>query len=77
MCLANRGVDGLIPSMSLRENVTLPDWGAYWRRAFLHQKREVTDWKGRLAIKAPNHGVRVDALSGGNQQKSCSGNGCG
>lgn len=59
---------GLIMEMPIAENITL----ASLRGLFLDFAAEralAEEYKDRLAVKAPSTRVRVDSLSGGNQQK--------
>jgi ribose transport system ATP-binding protein len=68
---ANRERDGCVLSMTVQENILLPD-AALGRRAFLHAKREraeVCEWIDRLQIRPPRPDAPLSALSGGNQQK--------
>jgi ABC-type sugar transport system ATPase subunit len=70
----NRKLEGLIPEMSVRENVTLPSL-AFFRRAlvFISNRREVQLARtiiGRLRVKTPSINARINTLSGGNQQKA-------
>lgn len=70
----NRKVEGLIPEMSVRENVTLPSLEFFQRaRLFIRNRREVQlarTFIERLHIKMPSANARIGTLSGGNQQKA-------
>jgi ribose transport system ATP-binding protein len=63
---------GLITSMSVRENITLPDTRRYapagWIRAS-HEKAAAAKACDALQIKTPSIETAVSSLSGGNQQK--------
>jgi erythritol transport system ATP-binding protein len=63
----DRGRDGLIPEMSIRENVTLLGGGLLLSRA--EETVRVRDLVKRLQIAARDIELPVMALSGGNQQK--------
>jgi ribose transport system ATP-binding protein len=63
---------GLVRSLSVRENLTLPSISRFVsviviRRA--SERRDATTWFERLGIKAAGLEAGVDTLSGGNQQK--------
>jgi len=68
----DRRKTGLIGSMSIRENVTLPDLGRYSR---LHWIRRIAETRAArrqcqaMNVVAPSVETRVSDLSGGNQQK--------
>ena len=63
---------GLVTSMTIRENITLPALGRYAALGLLKFRREV-EAAGRLAkelrVKCASVEQRVSTLSGGNQQK--------
>jgi erythritol transport system ATP-binding protein len=64
----DRQRDGIIPDLSIRENITL---GAS-RRAILNKKADLQQaWRlaARLSIAATDLNLSVTSLSGGNQQK--------
>ena len=68
----DRQGEGLALSMSVADNVTLSDLAPYRRRGLLsaaRQRRAVSGWIERLAVKAKGPGQKVADLSGGNQQK--------
>lgn len=70
----NRKIEGLIPDMSVLENVTLPSL-AFFRQAliFISNRREsklAQTFIARLRVKTPSANVHIGKLSGGNQQKA-------
>ena len=68
----DRRNEGLIADMSLRENLTLPNIGAWakWGLLKLRQERaSASELVRRLDIKPPRLGQLARNLSGGNQQK--------
>jgi ABC-type sugar transport system ATPase subunit len=68
----DRKHQGLILSMTARENVSLPILQRLSRRTFirLRAERQLTqDYCDRLSVRAPTLDVQAAALSGGNQQK--------
>jgi ribose transport system ATP-binding protein len=68
----DRKQDGIIPDMSVRENLTLAALPALGRAGVVSHKkqREVVDrFMKRLRIKAASHDQKIRELSGGNQQK--------
>lgn len=69
---ANRHVEGLLMTMSIRENLTLADLSAYWRRARLQhraERKDVARLRSELSIRGSKDESAVTSLSGGNQQK--------
>jgi ribose transport system ATP-binding protein len=69
---ADRTAAGLVMEMSVRENMTLPSLGAFWRRLRLRtrdERADVTTWSARLGVKAAGPEALMTSLSGGNQQK--------
>jgi ribose transport system ATP-binding protein len=69
---ANRAETGIIPFLSIRENMTLPHLRGALSGLFLSARREARDvrpWLGRVDIRPPEPEKRADQLSGGNQQK--------
>ncbi|MAY62355.1 MAG: sugar ABC transporter ATP-binding protein [Rhizobiales bacterium] len=72
----DRRKDGSIAQMSIAHNISLSAEVALASGAFLkpEQERALSErYFGSLGIKAPDSGVAVDTLSGGNQQKVCLG----
>ena len=69
---ADRRQHGLIPQLTVAENVVLPDLSRNWRAAHLsrrREEREVRHWLDLTHVQPPDPTKRVDELSGGNQQK--------
>src|SRR5205085_1155269 len=63
---------GLIQSMTIRENFTLPDLPRYTRAGLINQAREsaaAAEGNKALRIKAESPEFVCEKLSGGNQQK--------
>jgi inositol transport system ATP-binding protein len=63
---------GLIPVRDIKENVGLSSLGKFFFGGFLHKRTEndlVSAICSRMRVKAPSLATRVEALSGGNQQK--------
>jgi ribose transport system ATP-binding protein len=70
---SDRLQNGVIPSMNIRENITISDVGRFWRRVRLDRRREsleVMSWIDRLRIYGATPEGDVMKLSGGNQQKT-------
>ena len=68
----NRIAQGVIPSASVRNNITLPFVERLSRLGFIRGSEEadvVAEYIGSLRIKTPSSRARVNTLSGGNQQK--------
>lgn len=68
----DRQSQGAILPMSIRDNITLPLLNRITGGWLLSPKKEgavAEAFARRLAVKAPDWHTRVDALSGGNQQK--------
>jgi ribose transport system ATP-binding protein len=71
-CTEDRKVEGIIPDMSVRENITLALLPRLTRAGIVDEarQREIVDrFMARLAIKASGPEQKVRELSGGNQQK--------
>ncbi|SDR16408.1 monosaccharide ABC transporter ATP-binding protein, CUT2 family [Rhizobiales bacterium GAS191] len=71
-CTEDRKVEGIIPEMSVRENITLSVLPRLTRAGIVDETREreiVDRFMARLAIKASSVEQKVRELSGGNQQK--------
>jgi monosaccharide-transporting ATPase len=68
----DRKAEGIIPELSIRENLTLAALPALTRFGVVsrHRQRELVDrFMKRLGIKATSADQRIRELSGGNQQK--------
>jgi ribose transport system ATP-binding protein len=68
----DRRKTGLVTSMSIRENITLPALWNYTRALFISRKAERNEAKRQIdamRIRAPGPETTVSTLSGGNQQK--------
>ena len=71
-CPENRKADGIIPDLSIRENIILAlqskrGWMKYIKRS--EQEKIAEDYIKLLSIKTPSAEKMVKELSGGNQQK--------
>ena len=70
---AERKIEGIVQGRSIHENMVLAFGADLGRGGLLnrrHEKQEVATWMQRLRVKAPSAAERIDALSGGNQQKA-------
>ena len=68
----DRQTSGLIPTMTVQQNMTLAHLGALAQAGYLSPAREArvaSEWAGRLRVKTPAFDAPISALSGGNQQK--------
>ena len=68
----DRKADGIIPTLSVRENIVLAALPTISRAGFVSRRRQdalVESLMTRLRIKASSPDQRVSELSGGNQQK--------
>lgn len=68
----DRQTSGLVPTLNVRQNMTLAHLGALARGGYLSPSREASaasEWGSRLRVKAPALDAPIGALSGGNQQK--------
>jgi monosaccharide-transporting ATPase len=68
----DRKADGIIPTLSVRENIVLAALPTISRAGFVSRSQQdalVTSLMARLRIKASSPEQRVSELSGGNQQK--------
>jgi erythritol transport system ATP-binding protein len=68
----DRQKDGLVPELSIRENISLASLGEFSHRGFLVRSEEtarVRATAAQLQISAVDLELPVTALSGGNQQK--------
>ena len=71
-CPEDRKLEGIVPQMSVKENLTLAYLPQISKGTFIKKKQEkeiVEHYIGKLQIKAHNLNQRIDTLSGGNQQK--------
>jgi galactofuranose transport system ATP-binding protein len=72
MCTEDRKAEGIIPNMSIRENITLANLKSFSSFGFVSKKKQdqvVNEFITRMAIKTPNADQKIKNLSGGNQQK--------
>ena len=68
----DRKEQGLVTTMSVRQNISMPQLPSLTRLAVLSRGREATlarDYVERLAIKTPTIDQKAMLLSGGNQQR--------
>ena len=68
----DRKVDGLLPDLPLRPNLTINNLRLITRAVFLNSRKErkvATEYTEKLDIQAPSIETMVTNLSGGNQQK--------
>ncbi|WP_040208939.1 sugar ABC transporter ATP-binding protein [Neobacillus jeddahensis] len=68
----DRKGQGLVPTRSIGENISLPKLKDFSRLMFMSKNKEKNAWKtqmNNLKIKAPSFDSLVSKLSGGNQQK--------
>jgi galactofuranose transport system ATP-binding protein len=71
-CSEDRKADGIVPDMSVRENITLGILPRLTKMGIVDEarQREIVDrFMTRLAIKAASVDQKIRELSGGNQQK--------
>jgi ribose transport system ATP-binding protein len=71
-CTEDRKVEGIVPEMSVRENLTLALLPRLTRAGIVDEDRQraiVDDFIRRLGVKAASAEQRIRELSGGNQQK--------
>lgn len=71
-CTEDRKVEGIIPHLSVRENMTialLPQISKMGIVSAAKQRQIVDEYIKRLAIKTPTQNQPIRNLSGGNQQK--------
>jgi ribose transport system ATP-binding protein len=69
---SDRGRQGVVPMMSVRENLTLNDVGRNFSKGRLSRSaetEETLDWIQQLDIKTSSPDAPIMSLSGGNQQK--------
>ena len=70
---SDRKREGIIPELSVAQNITLASLDRYHRNGFLRLKEErecALDWVRRLNIRLYSIDQPVKSLSGGNQQKA-------
>ena len=68
----DRQRDGLVPTMSVGENLTLASLLRYTKTLFLSRRREKTEIDreiGDVRVKTSSASASISSLSGGNQQK--------
>jgi erythritol transport system ATP-binding protein len=68
----DRQADGLIPSLSIRENISLADFHGLTDGAFISRKKELAKVRRvaeQVRLKTADLELPVTSLSGGNQQK--------
>ena len=71
---AERKVEGILPDMTVRENISLPFLDRYRHGPALSRPRETADvrrWIDALGIRTSGTEQHIRFLSGGNQQKVC------
>ncbi|MTI79678.1 MAG: sugar ABC transporter ATP-binding protein [Firmicutes bacterium] len=71
-CSENRKTEGIIPNMSVRENITIANLPALSNMGIVStqkQKEIVDKYIERLGVKTPTPDQQIGKLSGGNQQK--------
>jgi ribose transport system ATP-binding protein len=64
---------GVVPTLSVRENITLARLSPLWRRGRLSRKREaaeVSTWIDAVDLRPADPERQIVTLSGGNQQKA-------
>jgi ribose transport system ATP-binding protein len=69
---ADRSTLGIIPTQSVRTNLTLADLRRHWKGGRISKASELAetgDWVSKLAVKTAGTEVPISVLSGGNQQK--------
>ena len=70
----DRRREGIVPILSVRENITLPILKRISRMGVIHAEKErkiVADYVERLSVKCATPEQEIGNLSGGNQQKAC------
>lgn len=71
-CTEDRKVEGIIPNLSVKDNMTIALLPKLNRYGFIKKKEQnqiVQNYIDRLKIKTPNANQAIKNLSGGNQQK--------
>lgn len=69
---ANRAVNGLLTTATVRENLNIAALRPFWRRLRLSKKAEqveVKRWVDKLSVRSGGSETPIHNLSGGNQQK--------
>ncbi len=69
---SERRTEGVVPAMSVAENLSMTHIGSVCRGPLLDGRRErdlVHRWVDRLGIRTPSGATAIGTLSGGNQQK--------
>ena len=72
MITEERKLSGIVPMLSIRENISLASLGKLSNGLFMNDKKEKEEAKKQfesLLIKAPSMETKLHTLSGGNQQK--------
>ena len=73
MMSENRKEEGLIPGMSIADNITLSNLKGFGRFGLVvpgNQRKAVSKWIQNLDIRCHNPQQSINELSGGNQQKA-------
>ncbi|MHC1772816.1 MAG: sugar ABC transporter ATP-binding protein [Flexilinea sp.] len=71
-CTENRREEGIIPNMSVRDNILLSSMNQVLSRGFINRKKGekiVSEYVNKFQIKTPSYDQKLKNLSGGNQQK--------
>ena len=71
-CTENRRVDGIVPNMSVKNNVVLSSLKQISRMGFIQEQKRKTivqQFIERLRVVTPSQEQKIKFLSGGNQQK--------
>ncbi len=71
-CTENRRTEGIVPNMTVRDNIALSSMKQFSNSIFIAPKRRdrtVVDYVEKLRIKTPSIEQKIKFLSGGNQQK--------
>lgn len=69
---ANRIREGVVPEMSVKDNITLASLDMNTKRGFIQRRNEINcvcEWSEKLQIKFSSIEQPIKFLSGGNQQK--------
>ncbi|MDK2897070.1 MAG: ribose transport system ATP-binding protein [Candidatus Atribacteria bacterium] len=69
---ADRKREGIVPEMSVKDNITLASLDRNAKRGFIQRQKETNcacEWSDRLQIKFSGLEQSIKSLSGGNQQK--------